>query len=145
MIVGMRGSAPMACGRIGGRFGRSRRPIRGLQLRERCRVVDDLQTDERRLTNRLREQLLRVHAAWLELSPAADDPWLWTVLATTPHPVRGRSCRAGVSPRRSAPIAFDDSPADDIVRRLREPRLTAAPGVADAVKRGLRPSSPSSC
>jgi hypothetical protein len=43
-------------------------------------------TAEGRLANRLREQLYRVDAAWLTLCPAADEPWLWTVLAETPHP-----------------------------------------------------------
>ena len=57
-----------------------------LVLRELCRIVEDLHTEEGRLTNRLREQLYRVDAAWLTLSPAADEPWLWAVLAEAPHP-----------------------------------------------------------
>jgi transposase len=118
---------------------RAFRPIaptdpRVLQLRELCRVVDDLQTDERRLTNRLREQLLRVHAAWLTLSPAADDPWLWTVLATTPHPdAWAQLPRRRISPALRAHRIRRLS-ADDIVTQLRQPRLSAAPGVADAVE-----------
>jgi hypothetical protein len=57
-----------------------------LQLRELSRMLDELQVDEGRLANRLREQLYRVDAAWLTLSPAADEPWLWSVLRDTPHP-----------------------------------------------------------
>ena len=55
-----------------------------IHLRELCRLVEDLQEEEGRLANRLRDQLYRVHAAWLTLSPAADEPWLWTVLAAAP-------------------------------------------------------------
>ena len=44
-----------------------------LQLRELSRMVEELQQEELRLTNRLREQLYRVDAAWLQLSPAVTD------------------------------------------------------------------------
>ena len=49
-------------------------------------MVEEFQVEEGRLANRLREQLYRVDAAWLTLSPAADEPWLWTLLGATPHP-----------------------------------------------------------
>ena len=57
-----------------------------IQLREVTRLREDLQEDERRLANRLRDQLYRVDAAWLTLSPAADEPWLWAMLADAPDP-----------------------------------------------------------
>ena len=81
---------PPRCARGGGclahrsaaRFGRCGPMIpQIIHLRELCRLVEELQVEEGRLANRLREQLYRVDAAWLTLSPAADEPWLWTVLA----------------------------------------------------------------
>lgn len=57
-----------------------------IYLRELCRIVEELHEAELRLANRLREQLYRVDAAWLTVSPAADDAWLWDVLHLTPHP-----------------------------------------------------------
>ena len=45
-----------------------------IHLRELCRIVEELQVEEGRLVNRLREQLYRVNAPWLTLSPAALDP-----------------------------------------------------------------------
>src|SRR6185295_10158123 len=57
-----------------------------VQLRELGRLLEDLQTEVSRLTNRLREQLYRVNAPWLTVCPAADEPWLWTVLTEAPHP-----------------------------------------------------------
>ena len=57
-----------------------------IQLREVTRLREDLQEEERRLANRVREQLYRVDAAWLTLSPAADEPWLWALLAEAPDP-----------------------------------------------------------
>lgn len=105
-----------------------------IHLRELCRLVEDLQVEEGRLTNRLRDQLARVHAAWLMLSPAADDPWLWTVLATTPHP----DAWSHLPRRRITPALRTHRirrlTTDEIVTALRQPRLTVAPGVADAVE-----------
>jgi len=104
-----------------------------IQLRELSRMLDELQVDERRLANRLREQLARVHAAWLTLSPAADERWLWTILRDTPQPQAWSQV-----PRRRITLALRTHrirrlTADDVVTILREPRLPVAPGVTDAV------------
>jgi transposase len=104
-----------------------------VQLRELSRMVEELQGDERRLANRLREQLVRVHAPWLTLSPAADAPWLWTLLRETPHP----EAWAHVPRRRIAAVLrahrIRRLTADDVVTTLSQPRLTGAAGVADGV------------
>ena len=104
-----------------------------IQVRELVRLRDDLQVEEGRLTNRLREQLYRVDAAWLELCPAADEPWLWALLADAPHP----EAWAGLPRRRITPVLRTHRirrlQTDHIVAALRRPRLTVAPGVPDAV------------
>jgi transposase len=104
-----------------------------IQLRELSRMLDELQVEEGRLANRLREQLYRVHAAWLTLSPAADEPWLWTILGETPHP----DAWAQLPRRRLTPILRAQRirrlTADDVIAALRQPRLSVAPGVTDAV------------
>jgi transposase len=104
-----------------------------IQLREVSRMLDELQVEEGRLANRLREQLYRVHAPWLTLSPAADEPWLWTVLRETPHPdawaqLPRRRLASAVRAHRIRRLT-----ADDVVTAVRQPRLTVAPGVSDAV------------
>ena len=104
-----------------------------IHLRDLCRIVEDLQAQELQLTNRLRDQLYRVDAAWLPLSPAADDPWLWTVLATSPHPDTWPQLpRRRITPALRAHHIRRVS-TDDVVQALRQPRLRSAPGVADAV------------
>ena len=104
-----------------------------IQLRELCRMVEDLQGEEVRLANRLREQLYRVDAAWLTLSPAADDPWLWAILAAAPDP----GTWATLPRRRITPALrahrIRRVTADDIVPLLRQPRLAPAAGVPEAV------------
>lgn len=104
-----------------------------LQLRELRELFEELGIEERRLTSRLREQLYRVDAAWLTLSPAADDPWLWEVLASSPHPDAWRD----LARRRITPVLrrhrIRRVTTDAVVAALRQPRLTARAGVADAV------------
>jgi transposase len=104
-----------------------------IQLREATRLREDLQADEQRLANRLREQLYRVDAAWLTLSPAADEPWLWAMLAEAPDPAAWRQL-----PRRRVAAVLHAhrirrvSP-DVVLEAIRQPRLTVAPGVTEAV------------
>ena len=104
-----------------------------IHLRELCRLREDLREEEGRLANRLRDQLYRVDAAWLTLSPAADDPWVWAVLAETPDP----AAWAQLPRRRIAPALrahrIRRVTAEDVVARLRQPRLTVAPASAEAV------------
>ena len=49
-------------------------------------VVEELQVQEVRLANRFRDQFSRVDAPWLTLCPAANEPWLWTLLAGDARP-----------------------------------------------------------
>ena len=104
-----------------------------IQLRELCRLVEDLQGDQGRLTNRLRDQLYRVNAPWLTLCAAADEPWLWTVLRDTPHP----DAWPQLARRRLTPVLRSHRirrlSVEDVVATLRQPRLPVAPGVPDAV------------
>jgi transposase len=104
-----------------------------IQLREVTRLREDLEQDERRLSNRLRDQLYRVDAAWLTFSPAADEPWLWAILVEAPDP----TAWAQLARRRVAATLRTHRirrlNADDVHAALQQPRLTVAPGVADAV------------
>jgi transposase len=104
-----------------------------IQLREVTRLREDLQDDEARLANRLRDQLYRVDAAWLVWSAAANEPWLWTILADAPDPATW----AQLSRRRVAAALrahrIRRFSADTVLEQLRQPRLTVAAGVTDAV------------
>lgn len=117
---------------------RAFRPVRAddpavIRLRELCRIIEDLQSDETRLANRLRDQLYRVNAPWLALCPAADESWLWTLLRETPDPAQW----AHLPRRRIAPVLREHRirrlTVDDVLAVLRPPPLHVAAGVADAV------------
>lgn len=109
-----------------------------VQLRELSRLLDDLRVEENRLTNRLREQLYRVDAPWLRLSPAANEPWVWTALAETPDPEQW----APLPRRRIAPILRTHRirrlSVDEVVTALRQPTLSVAPGVTAAAAIRIR-------
>ena len=105
-----------------------------VELREVTRLREDLQADEQRLANRLRDQLYRVDAGWLAISPAADETWLWALLAQVPDPARWTR----LSHRRIAAMLrahrIRRVTADDIRAALHQPRLAVAPGVTAAVR-----------
>jgi transposase len=104
-----------------------------IQLREVGRLRDELQAEEGRLANRLREQLYRVDAAWLTLSPAADESWLWTILADTPDPQAWpRLTRRRIALALRAHRIRRITP-EDVLHALRQPRLRVAAGVPEAV------------
>jgi hypothetical protein len=51
-----------------------------IRLRELSRLQDDLIQDHNRLINQLREQLHRHFPQLLQISSAAEDPWLWDLI-----------------------------------------------------------------
>jgi len=104
-----------------------------IRLREQCRIAEELQDTALRLSSRLREQLYRVNAAWLDLSPAADDPWVWQLLRDAAHPEQWtRLSRVRIA-RVLKQSHIRRVTADEVRTTLQQPRLSAAPGVSDAV------------
>jgi len=104
-----------------------------IQLRELTRVDEDLQDEERRLSNRLREQLQRVSPPLLAFCPGADEPWVWALLAQAPTPEQGRRLTRAAVARLLAEHRIRRVTADEIVAQLRTPPLFVAPGTVAAV------------
>lgn len=102
-------------------------------LREQCRIAEELQDTALRLASRLREQLYRVNAAWLDLSPAADDPWVWELLRDAAHPDQWPRLSRSRIARVLKQSRIRRVTADDVRTALQQRRLSAAPGVSDAV------------
>lgn len=106
---------------------------RTVELRECVRHDQELGEDLVRLTNRLRELLQRVWPEVLQLTPAADEPWLWALLARIPiPPERGRFHVSWIRQllRRHRIRRFD---AEQLVTVLRTPSVHLAPGTRDGV------------
>jgi transposase len=103
-----------------------------IELREYSRMDEDLRDELARLANRLREQLHRFFPQMLELVPAADEPWLWTLLEAvpTPHAVtRLRRQRIEKVLRTHRIRRFD---AAAVLAALGTPPLPVAPGTVEA-------------
>ena len=105
-----------------------------MSLREHLRMYEDLKQDLRRLTNQLRAQLHRYYSQMLELSSAADEPWVWDILERAPLPVQGarlkeRSAEAILRDHRIRRIS-----AAEVVETLKAPSLPVAPGAAEAAR-----------
>ena len=64
-----------------------------IQLREWTRLYDETVEEQGRLANRLREQLWRYFPQLLTLCPAADEPWLWSLLEEAPTPAAAKAWR----------------------------------------------------
>jgi transposase len=107
-----------------------------VQLRTLARLEAELSRDLGRLSNRLREQVYRVTPPIARLSPAADEPWFWTLVE--------QACVPGSGPLTRTEIRT-------ILRTHRIRRLTAetveeavrarpfplAPGVAAAASEAI--------
>jgi transposase len=104
-----------------------------LQLREASRHDAELQEDFQRLANRLRDHLLWVWPEVLALAPAANEPWLWTLLELAPTPTSGKS----VQPARVRQLVREHRirrlTADEVLKVLRTPSVYVAPGVREGV------------
>jgi transposase len=103
-----------------------------IQLRELSRVDDDLGCDIRRGTNRLRDQLNRFFPQILQLSAAADKPWVWSLLELAPSPAQAAALRLVVVKRLLREHRIRRISADEVVAILRRAPLVVAPGVTEA-------------
>jgi transposase len=103
-----------------------------IQLRELTRMDQDLAREGVQLAHRLREQLHRFFPQMLELSPAADEPWLWALLDLAPTPAAAARLRVPRVEKLLRAHRIRRLSADAVVATLRTPALFVAPGVVRA-------------
>jgi transposase len=103
-----------------------------VRLREASRTNDELEEELRRHTNRLREQLHRYYPQILKLSPAADDPWVWTLLELAPTPAAGTKLRLVEIKRLLRAHRIRRLSEEDVMAALRTAPLRLIPGAAEA-------------
>ena len=112
-----------------------------IQLRELSRVDEDLQREGNQLANRLRDQLHRFYMQALKLCPAADEPWLWTLLELAPSPSVARRLRPKRVERLLRAHRIRRLKADEVVSALRMPAQRFADRCAASRLRTQRPTS----
>ncbi len=103
-----------------------------IQIRELSRVEEDLCQESVRLSNRLRDLLSRFYPQMLELSPAADEPWLWSLLECAPTPALGRRQRSQRVGKTLRKHRIRRLAAPEVLAKLKTQPLFVAPGVVEA-------------
>jgi hypothetical protein len=103
-----------------------------IELREWLRMAEECKHERIRLTNRMREQLWRYYPQILELSDDLSAAWfldLWALAPTPAKALRVRESTIAKLLRKHRVRRFD---AAEVMRRLRRPALTVAPGTVEA-------------
>jgi transposase len=103
-----------------------------VSLRELTRLEEDLSAQNTRLSNRLREQLWRFYPQLLELSAGVDEPWVWELLELAPTPSQARFLTRGKIEKLLDRFRIRRLTADQVRDCLRQPAVSAAPGVVEA-------------
>lgn len=103
-----------------------------VQLREFTRAHRNLEREHRRLCNQLRDQLNRFFPQVLELSSAADEPWVWSLLERFPSPDRVRHAHQSSVERILREHRISRFTPMEALERLKSEPLPVAEGVVEA-------------
>jgi hypothetical protein len=103
-----------------------------LMVRGLSRTEEAFQTELRRATNQLRDQLHRFYPQMLQLCPTADEVWLWALLELVPTPAHAARVTAGRVQRLLKTYRIRRVTATEVVALLQTPALQVAPGTAEA-------------
>jgi transposase len=104
-----------------------------IQLRELSRLDAELGEELTRTSNRLRDLLHRYFPQMLQLCPAANEPWLWRMLARVTTPADAHRVRQGTVQRLLTQARIRRLTATDVLTTLRAPALRLAPGSVEAI------------
>ena len=105
-----------------------------LRLRELSRAEETLLEDFRRSANRLREQLHRFYPQMLQLSSAADKPWLWDLIDLAPTSAHAALLSEEQVQQVLKAHRIRRVKAKEVLACLQEPALPVAPGAAEAAQ-----------
>jgi transposase len=101
-------------------------------LREMSRLDEDLAQSRNRLTNQIREQIMRFHPDLLKLSPSADEPWFWDLLEATGDSGKADSFTLAKTRNLLAKYHIRRHAAQDVLQKAKADRVTVAPGTTAA-------------
>jgi transposase len=109
-----------------------------IELREWSRLHDDLQAERNRLTNRMREQLWRYYPPALQLGDDLGAEWFLALWQQAPTPAHAAKLRPSAVERLLKGHRVRRLNAADVLRILRQPPLTLAPGTTAAATAHIR-------
>lgn len=102
-------------------------------LREYSRHDAELGEDFVRLANRLRDHLLRVWPELLAVAPAADEPWLWTLLEWAPTQADAQTLRPARVRQLLREHRIRRLTSEQVLTVLRTPSVSLTAGVRRGV------------
>jgi len=105
-----------------------------IELREWSRMLDDLQHDRVRMSNRLREQLRRYYPQTLKLTDDVAASWFMDVWELVPAPKQATRARETSIARILKKHRIRRIDAQAVRRVLREQPVTVAPGTVEAAR-----------
>ncbi len=103
-----------------------------IRLRELSRFDDDLDREITRLTNQLREQLIRYYPQMLHLGSVVNDLWIWDLLELAPTPQQGHDLTAARTEAVLRSHRIRRVSSADVMEQLGVPELHLAPGAMEA-------------
>ncbi len=109
-----------------------------IELREWSRMTEDLQQERNRLGNRMREQLWRYYPQALEIGDDLAADWLLELWAALPTPAKAARTRESTVERILKTHRIRRVTAPEVLRILRQPALSVAPGTTAAAGAHIR-------
>jgi transposase len=103
-----------------------------LELREWSRMTEDLVQERVRLTNRMREQLLRYYPQFLQVNTDLGAEWVLDLWRRFPTPERIAKARRSVVASILKRHRVRRLDADQVLELLQQPALVLAPGTIAA-------------
>lgn len=105
-----------------------------VQIREWSRIYGELQPEEVKLSNRVREQLLRYYPQFLRVSRNVGDAWVMALWKLTPDPQAAATVDPTTVQQLLAEHRIRKIDAEEALARLRAAPMTVAPGTIEAAK-----------
>jgi transposase len=104
-----------------------------IRLRELTRLEEEVGQEQNRMANRLREQWHRFFPQLLQLSEAADEPWVWTLFEQAPSPAQAGKLSEAKITRILGQHRIRRISAQQVRSILKSKALHLAPGAAEAI------------
>jgi len=113
-----------------------------IELREWSHIAEELQQERIRLANRVRHQLWRYYPQALQLTEDHGADWFLALWQLAPTPAKAAKLHKETIARHLATHRIRRLDAAEVVRILRAPPLTVAPGTTEAASAHIRTLAP---
>jgi transposase len=109
-----------------------------IELRAWSRLAEELKEEQRRLSNRVGQQLWQYYPQMRKLTDDLAAPWFLELWIIAPTPAKARQLRKPTVERLLRQHRIRRVDADTVLCTLREPAIKVADGVAEAASIHLR-------